>query len=155
MSKFAKDSGKEIENITISSNVSLGNMNPEDPGVSVYFEWDGIETCVAVDRYDKVEDNLQAIYHVIEADRTKLRHGSLDLIRATFRGYAGQLPESGTGSKWWEVLDVDRSANMEEIKKRHRRLIKFHHPDRGGDEVIFQQVQEAFRQAQQAREGGR
>lgn len=143
---FAKDSGKEVTNIVISSNVSLGNMNPEDPGVAIYFQWDGVETCIPVDRYSKVEDNLQAIYHVLEADRTKLRHGGVDLVRATFRGYTA-LPETGSGVKWWEILRVDRSANFDEVRHSHRELIKQHHPDKGGDQDQFELIQRAFQQA--------
>lgn len=147
MQKFANDSGKDLENVVISSNVSLGNMSPDDPGVAVYFSWDGIESCVAVDRYDKVQDNLQAIYHVLEADRTKLRHGSLDLVRATFQGYKGMLPESGSGSKWWEILQVERSASLDEVKRAYRLMSKQNHPDLGGDSDQFQIIQNAFHQA--------
>lgn len=58
---FAKDSKHKVENILISSNVTLGNLKPSDSGVAIYFSWNGISTCIAVDRYKKVEDNLQAI----------------------------------------------------------------------------------------------
>lgn len=150
---FSKDSGKKVTNITISSNVTLGNMNPDDPGVSIFFEWDGVQTCIPIDQYDKVQDNLQAIYHVLEADRTKLRHGSLDLVRATFSGYAGQLPASGSGQKWWGVLNVDRDSSFKQIKESYRKLIKKHHPDRNnGSTEQFEIIQEAFRQAKQAKQ---
>ena len=85
---FAKDSKKKVTNVVISSNVTLGDLRPEDSGVAAYFEWDGISTCIAVDRYAKVEENLQAIFHCIDAERTKLRHGGLNLVRAAFRGRA-------------------------------------------------------------------
>ncbi|MGO6938515.1 hypothetical protein [Rhizobium johnstonii] len=53
---FATDSGKKVEGITISSNVTLGVDRPDDPGVAVWFTWDGMSVCIAVDRYPKVED---------------------------------------------------------------------------------------------------
>src|SRR4051812_27777804 len=64
---FGKDSGKKIDNMVISSNVTLGQQRPADPGVAIWFTWDGLQVCIPVDRYAKVEANLQAIHHVIEA----------------------------------------------------------------------------------------
>jgi hypothetical protein len=69
---FAKDSDKKIDGVVISSNVTLGQQRPADPGVAVWFSWDGLQVCIPVDRYDKVEGNLQAIHHIIEARRTEL-----------------------------------------------------------------------------------
>lgn len=68
LSLFAKDSGKKVENIMVSSNFQLMSRSPDDLGVAVYFTWDGISTCIAVDRYAKLEENLQAIHHCIEAE---------------------------------------------------------------------------------------
>ncbi|MGT2467400.1 J domain-containing protein [Mesorhizobium atlanticum] len=84
---FAGDSGKRVENVVISSNVTLGVERPADPGVAVWFVWDGMQVCIAVDRYPKVQDNLQAIHHIVEARRTEMRHGGLHIVRATFRGF--------------------------------------------------------------------
>jgi hypothetical protein len=74
---FGKDSGKAVTEISITSNVTLGETLPSDTGVAVWFTWDGQQRCIAVDRYPKPEDNLQAIHHVLEARRTEMRHGGL------------------------------------------------------------------------------
>ena len=71
--RFSQDSGKKLENLTISSNCSLGTVRPADPGVAVWFVWDGLQVCIAVDRYASVEGNLQAIHHIVEARRVELR----------------------------------------------------------------------------------
>lgn len=128
--KFASDSGKKVENVVISSNVTLGEQRPSDPGVAVYFTWDEISTCICVDRYNKVEDNLQAIHHCIEAERTKLRHGGINLVRAAFRGYAALPPPGATGKSWRQVLgdDVHSIADAEIV---YRELAKKYHPDSG------------------------
>jgi len=64
---FGRDSGKPVTGIVLSSNVSLGNERPADPGIAVWFAWDGMSICIPVDRYEKPEENLQAIHHVLEA----------------------------------------------------------------------------------------
>ena len=42
---FGKDSRKPIAGLVISSNYSLGDERPADPGVSVYFQWEGLHLC--------------------------------------------------------------------------------------------------------------
>jgi DnaJ domain len=129
LKRFAADSGIKVENMLVSSNVSLMDRNPKDAGVAVYFTWDGISTCIAVDRYQKIEENLQAIHHVIEAERTKLRHGGLNLVRAAFRGYAALPPPIKNPH---EVLGVKPGATREEINAAYRLKAKEAHPDAGG-----------------------
>ena len=143
LKRFAADSGRKVENILVSSNVSLMERNPKDAGVAVYFTWDGISTCIAVDRYQKIEENLQAIHHVIEAERTKLRHGGLNLVRAAFRGYAALPPPSASTSKPWEVLGVKQGATAEEIEAAYREKAKKAHPDAGGSNEQMAQVNAA------------
>jgi hypothetical protein len=92
--KFGVDSRKPVSRVVISSNYTLGVRSPADPGVAVYFTWDGMEVCIPVDRYATLASNLQAIHHIVEARRTELRHGTLHLVRATFRGFAA-LPAPG------------------------------------------------------------
>lgn len=128
--RFATDSGKKLEGLVISSNVTLGVSSPEDPGVSVWFTWDGMGVAIAVDRYARVESNLQAIHHIIEARRTELRHGTLALVRATFQGFLC-LP-APKGSHWTEILSLPRDARREDVKVAYRRLATLHHPDKGG-----------------------
>ncbi|GBG25947.1 DnaJ protein-like [Hondaea fermentalgiana] len=43
------------------------------------------------------------------------------------------------------VLGVQRGATSKEIRAAYLRLAKVHHPDRGGTEQKFQQIQEAYR----------
>jgi hypothetical protein len=152
VSMFSKDSGKKVTDVIISSNVTLGSQRPDDAGVAVYFTWDGITTCIAVDRYSKVEDNLQAIHHCLEAERTKLRHGGLNLVRAAFRGYAA-LPPPGQGvQEWFNVLGVSRDASLSEIKSSYRSLASKHHPDRStGNTEKFQEIEAAYRAAKTER----
>lgn len=127
---FASDSGKKLENLVISSNVTLGNDAPADPGVSVWFIWDGLQVCIPVDRYYSVASNLQAIHHILEARRVELRHGTLALVRATFTGFLA-LP-APAGSHWSDVLKLPRDAQRSGIEAAYRRLASAAHPDRPG-----------------------
>lgn len=131
--RFGTDSGKGVADLVISSNVTLGRNNPGDPGVAIWFKWDGLSVCVPVDRYSKVEANLQAIHHIIEARRTELRHGTLALVRATFTGFAA-LPAPGSKRPWREVLEFAASASpsRDDIDAKYRELAKKNHPDSGG-----------------------
>lgn len=128
---FASDSGRKLEGLVMSSNVTLGAHRPKDPGVAVWFVWDGIQICIPVDRYETVEGNLQAIHHIIEARRVELRHGTLALVRATFTGF--QALPAPKGKHWREILSLptDR-ATKEEIEIAYRRMAASRHPDKGG-----------------------
>lgn len=129
---FGRDSGKGIGNLILSSNVTLGNNKPSDPGVACWFTWDGMQVCIPVDRYSSVEANLQAIHHIIEARRTELRHGTLALVRATFTGFLALPPANDLNRPWHEVFGFKAMTSQltrEAIEKRFRELSKTRHPD--------------------------
>lgn len=148
--RFASDSGKKIEGLVISSNVTLGATKPADPGVAVWFTWDGLQVCIPVDRYEKVEANLQAIHHVIEARRTELRHGTLALVRASFQGFRA-LPSPGSAGKrpWRTVLGIhaDAKVTKREIDHFYREAARKAHPDTGGNAEAFTEVKRAHEEA--------
>jgi hypothetical protein len=129
---FGTDSGKKLGDLVISSNVTLGVNKPADPGVAVWFTWDGLQVCIAVDRYSKVEGNLQAIHHIVEARRVELRHGTLALVRASFQGFKA-LP-APVGRTWREVMGFPPAAaiSAEMLKSRYRSLASERHPDKKG-----------------------
>ncbi len=45
---------------------------------------------------------------------------------------------------YYEILGVPKSASADEIKKAFRRSAVLHHPDRGGDEKKFKELNEAY-----------
>jgi curved DNA-binding protein len=46
---------------------------------------------------------------------------------------------------YYKILGLSKSASPEEIKKAYRKAAMQHHPDRGGDEKIFKDIEEAYR----------
>lgn len=49
-----------------------------------------------------------------------------------------------TKRDYYEVLGVGKSASADEIKKAFRKAAIEHHPDRGGDETKFKEINEAY-----------
>lgn len=46
---------------------------------------------------------------------------------------------------YYQTLGINRSASDAEIKSAYRKMAMKHHPDRGGDEKKFKEVEEAYR----------
>ena len=47
-------------------------------------------------------------------------------------------------TKYYKVLGVDKNASKDEIKKAYRTLVRTKHPDKGGSEEEFQEIQLAY-----------
>ena len=45
---------------------------------------------------------------------------------------------------YYKTLGVPRTATADEIKKAFRKLARKHHPDAGGDEAKFKEINEAY-----------
>ena len=131
--RFGSDSGKSVTNVVATTNVGgiqLVEKKNMDPGVAVWFEWDGSMRCIAVDRYLKPEENLQAIHHILEARRTEVRHGGLVIAQSAFKGFLA-LP-SPKGQHWADILGVSANATVDEIEHAYRQKARLAHPDHGG-----------------------
>lgn len=145
---FGKDSGKVISAPVLSSNTDMLGQNPTgDPGVAVWFSWDGLSVCIPVDRYQTARANLQAIHHVIEARRVELRHGTLHLVRASLKGFLA-LP-SPPSAHWSSVLGISRETTKADVEAAFKRLASVHHPDRGGSDDKMAEINRARAQALQ------
>ena len=44
----------------------------------------------------------------------------------------------------YDILEIDKNANSEEIKKAYRKKALISHPDKGGDPEIFKKINEAY-----------
>ena len=43
---------------------------------------------------------------------------------------------------YYSILDVNKSASPEELKKAYKKASMQHHPDRGGNEERFKEINE-------------
>jgi DnaJ family protein A protein 2 len=59
-------------------------------------------------------------------------------------GRGGGSDEPVDTTKLYETLEVDKNATDKEIKKAFRRLSRQHHPDKGGDEHQFKEINAAY-----------
>ena len=110
-----------------------------DPGVAVYWRKGKATRCMAIDRYDRVADNLAAIAATLEAMRAIERHGGAEILDRAFTGFVA-LPAP---EQWWQVLGVAENATGGEIDAAYRRLAALHHPDRGGDSAQMARINTA------------
>ena len=46
--------------------------------------------------------------------------------------------------EYYKILELDKNANDDQIKKAFRKVAMKHHPDKGGDENTFKKVNEAY-----------
>ncbi|MCU1338811.1 MAG: putative DnaJ-class molecular chaperone withC-terminal Zn finger domain, heat shock protein [Bryobacterales bacterium] len=145
------------DDVLISTNAKLrldgfprSDQEPGDPGAAVYWQKKGQQMrCMAIDRYQRVADNLAAIAATLEAMRAIERHGGAAILDRAFTGFAA-LPERASQS-WREVLGIplERLVNLDVIEERFRALIKVHHPDQGGDRERFEAIVAAREAARQ------
>ena len=59
-------------------------------------------------------------------------------------GARGGVPKDVDTSKLYETLEIPKTATTAEIKKAYRNLSRVHHPDKGGDEHKFKEINAAY-----------
>ena len=85
-----------------------------------------------------------------------MRHGGLNIARASFRGFAALPPPKGPDGQiappWWATLGFtsETQATLPEIERRWKEEAKKHHPDKGGDAAKFNMIVEAVRLGREA-----
>jgi len=150
------------DDFVISTNLQLrldglprsDQREPDDPGVAVYWQRpeDKAMRCMAIDRYDRVADNLAAIAATLDAMRAIERHGGAQILDRAFTGFEA-LPAPGQTAApgWREVLGFPALTipTMAMVDEAYRRLAATHHPDKGGDASKFHAITMARQQARQ------
>lgn len=140
--------GVRDDDLVVSTNLKLrldgfprsDQGEPIDRGVAVYWQdrkqRDQPPKCMAIDRYDRVADNLAAVAATLDAMRAIERHGGAEILNRAFAGFTALPGPAAAG--WRDVLDAADPEGS------YRRLRSQHHPDNGGDAEQFQRVQRAW-----------
>ena len=141
--------GVHQDDVIVSTNLQTrldglprsNQARPGDPGVCVY--WKPAKSpmrCMAVDRYDEVQDNLAAVAATLEAMRSIERHGGAAILDRAFTGFAALPAPVGGKRDWWTVLELQSNASQAEIREAFNRLAREHHPDRGGSDERMAEI---------------
>ena len=119
---------------------------PSDPGVAVYWRKRGVTVhkVMAVDRYERVADNLAALAATLEAMRAIERHGGAVILERAFTGFLA-LPAPTT---WRSVLGLKELGNLNEVREIYKSLAKTRHPDNGGSHAQMAELNWAWAEAQ-------
>ena len=146
--------------LIISTNIPLrldglpyaNRRMPDDPGVAVYFKLDGNNQCMPCDKWDHIEDNLHAIELTVAALRGIGRWGAKDMVNAAFKGFKALPETAGVGEQtpWYDVLECSPNASTEMVKFAYKRRASKHHPDTGGSNKAFADLQNAYKRGLEA-----
>jgi hypothetical protein len=154
--------GVERGEVVLSTNLMLrldglprsGQAEPHDPGAAVYWRdpFNSQPRSMAIDRYNRVAQNIAALAATIEALRAIERHGGAVVLERAFTGFAA-LPApiaAGMHRPWREVLGLGPgSPSKEQVREAYGRLASQHHPDRGGSAERMAEINLARNEAMQ------
>lgn len=132
--------------LDMSSFGDVGEIDPCDSGVAVWFKRDGTQMVFACDRWVLVRDNVRAIVKTIEALRGIERWGASQALEQAFKGFEA-LPSPERIPDCWEILGVPPGASRDTINAAYRARAAFRHPDAGGSHELMAELNAARDQA--------
>jgi len=147
------------EKVILSTNIPLrrdglpyaGMSQPKDPGAAVYFMKGPYgkkkQYVLACDRWQKVEDNIQAIRLSVAAIRGLERWGASEVLERAFTGFAALPAPEAITKEWWDVLQVRRDSPLSAAESNYRSLARSAHPDNGGSHERMSELNNAIAQA--------
>lgn len=150
--------GVFLDDVIISTNIQptlsrrprSSTKEPEDCGVAVYWkDLNGDQRCMAINRYDRIADNLAAVAATLDAMRAIERHGGAEILNRAFKGFVA-LPEP-VQPAWYLVFGVADTSITKEVEQAYRRKRSEAHPDNGGNEQWFNVVENAWQEFKRIR----
>jgi hypothetical protein len=130
-----------------NSNLPYSDAHYDDPGVVVYYELEGQQYAMPMDRWDTPRDNARAIALTLKAKRAFTRYG-VETMESEFQRQAlpsGEEADDVIAAEppAHQVLGVDPDPVPEEVQSAFRELVQEAHPDQGGSDEQFQRVKRA------------
>lgn len=129
------------------------DMSPTSSGVALYFTRHGKDVCIPCDKFNTVRGNIRAIGLTLEGLRRMERYGTSQMVDAAFAGFTAIPANANAGEPvipkrpWYEVLGVSPTAPFEVVEAAYKAMRRKTHPDSGGTEREFHEVQAAFEEA--------
>ncbi|MDR4483881.1 MAG: hypothetical protein R3B95_11820 [Nitrospirales bacterium] len=146
--------GVDYREVILSTNLDVrldglprsGQKAPIDPGVAIYWKKskDQAYKVMAIDQYQKVEDNLAAIAATLDAMRAIERHGGAVILERAFTGFSA-LPSP---NDWRHIMGFEDTPTLELVREQYRKLAKQRHPDSGGSEAMMSELNRAMDDAE-------
>lgn len=155
--KYLNEELKKLgaDNIIVSTNIpvrkdgyfytDMALSKISDPGIAVYFRYKKSDVCMCADQYETVTDNIYAVGKSVNAIRNMERWGVSEFMERTFSGFKA-LPEKSSFNPW-EILGIISTKNIELIKMQYKQKARILHPDFGGTNEKFHELQKAYEQA--------
>ena len=123
------------------------NQKIDDTGITIYFKLKDSNKAMACDKWNKSEDNLWALLLSIRAIRGLERWGGSEFLDGLFTGFkALPSPEQVTNTT---VRYFDSYMTLEEGKTIFKNLALELHPDKGGNQNEFMELNKQFNQFKQ------
>ena len=108
----------------------------------------GAMKVLAVDRFDRVADNLAAVAGTLAALRSIERWGGGQILDRAFTGFTA-LPGPDTKRTWREILGVPATGDIGKVREAYRIAASSAHPDKGGSHERMTEINQAWAQAQE------
>lgn len=125
-------------------------QSANDRRVSVrFFKPDGREVNLVYDAQERAVDNLRVLFLAIHSLRLNELRGIEGLLSSAYLQIAG--PEVSRDP--YEVLGVRSDTDLEDIEAMYRSKAKRTHPDAGGTDAAFKEVQDAIERIRRDRGG--
>lgn len=148
--------GLDRNDIVVSTNMQTrldglprsNQSEPSDPGVAVYWQpKKGPMKVLAVDRFDRVADNLAAVAGTLAALRSIERWGGGQILDRAFTGFTA-LPGPDTKRTWREILGTPTTCDIGIVRGAYRVAASMAHPDKGGSHERMAEVNRAWAEAE-------
>jgi hypothetical protein len=122
------------------------NRKIDDPGVAIYFHYQGKDISMCCDQYLRVWENVYALGKAIESIRGLERWGVSDFMARAFTGFTALPAPIVPEVNIWHILGLPgKPETPREVTEAYRKQALELHPDRpGGEKTKFQALQEAY-----------
>lgn len=148
----AKDIVISSEVPTRRDGIPYGNyLEPEDPGVAVYWQRKGMPCVMACDQWRKVHENVRALGLAIDGLRAVERSGASQILERAFQGFTALPADAGVDGAphWRDVFRLDRNVELtrDQVEDVYKALARIRHPDAGGSTEQMIELNRAREQA--------